>query len=428
MSEQVKKDYSVLPSLKGLRLLFVGYYPPPFGGIASHLKALMPALIEAGAEDIAVVMFDKKNTIEKLDGVTLYRFNNRSNVWKLILPQNVFLLLKVFRRLGGRGLSFLFLVREAVKSVLINSVAKTHQSAVVSAYHSFSNIQMLPLNDYWMRRKPILLTVYGEIYEPGLERFMIQHRELIKELLGIAKSVMSSSRHCARSFAKLDIHSQIEVVFVGVEVGDVISQEKRNGFREKHNIKSDEVLVFFMGRMIKEMGLDVVLDTAEVLLASEPKARLLIAGATGDLSPLSHALVKQYPDRVLAFENVSFQQQRDLYSAADILVAPSFNQRACMGVSIKEAMAARLPVVAGAGGGIPEAVVHGETGFLVPLGASGSVDMEKYVEAVRKLVGDPELRRRFGNAGRQRAVELFSVGVTNHRVAEIIQAAANSPR
>ena len=45
------------PPLKGLRLLFFGPYPLPFGGIASHLKTLMPSLLKAGAEDIAVISF-----------------------------------------------------------------------------------------------------------------------------------------------------------------------------------------------------------------------------------------------------------------------------------------------------------------------------------------------------------------------------------
>ena len=98
----------------------------------------------------------------------------------------------------------------------------------------------------------------------------------------------------------------------------------------------------------------------------------------------------------------------------------------CMGVSIKEGMAARLPVVAGAGGGIPEAVVDGETGLLVPVGAYGSIDGEKYVEAVRKLVSDPELRALYGKAGRLRAEDIFSVEATNYRIAEIMLAAANS--
>ena len=251
-------------------------------------------------------------------------------------------------------------------------------------------------------------------------------RELIIQLLLIPDSVLASSCYCANSLQQIGNERTIEPVFYGVELEGVTSQAMRDDFRKNNGIQESDVLVFFMGRMVKDMGLDVVLDTAEALFSREPAARLLIAGATGDLSPSAHSLAKQYPQKVFTLENVSFQKKRELYSAGDILVAPSFNQRACMGVSIKEAMAARLPIVAGAGGGIPEAVVDGETGFLVSVGPSGSVDGEKYMDAVCQLVRDSELRERFGHAGRQRAVDIFSVQATNHRIAEIIQAAARS--
>jgi glycosyltransferase involved in cell wall biosynthesis len=67
-------------------------------------------------------------------------------------------------------------------------------------------------------------------------------------------------------------------------------------------------------------------------------------------------------------------------------------------------MAAGLPVVASAVGGIPELVVDGETGFLVPPG-----DPEALAEALRRVVADDELRRRLGAGGRERAEQLFAV-------------------
>lgn len=420
----MKKDYNVLPSLKGVRILFLGTYPPPFGGIAAHLKMLMPTLIKTGVEDIAVLSFGTRNVVETVDGITVHRVNLRSNLWQILLPQYVFLVWKVIIRLGVQGgLNYKTLIQEVLKTIITAKVASQHKSNVVSSYMAHVSLQLLPLYEHWRRKKGIILTVFGEVYEAP--EFMMAQKSLINQLLLIPDFVLASSRHCANSFQKIGNERSIEPVFYGVELDGVTTREKRDDFRKKQGIKQDEVLVFFMGRMVNDMGLDVVLDTAIVLLASEHKVRLLIAGATGDLSPQAHALAKQHPERILVLENVSFQQQRELYSAADILVAPSFNQRACMGVSIKEAMAARLPVVGGAGGGIPEAVVDGETGFLVPVGGSGSIDSEKYVEAVRKLVSDTKLRTRFGNAGRQRAEELFSVEATNHRIAEIMRAAAN---
>ena len=75
-----------------------------------------------------------------------------------------------------------------------------------------------------------------------------------------------------------------------------------------------------------------------------------------------------------------------------------------MPLSVLEAMAAGLPVVASAVGGLHEVVVDGETGFLVPPGRP-----EELAAALGRLIGDAELRRTLGDAGRRRAEERFSL-------------------
>jgi colanic acid/amylovoran biosynthesis glycosyltransferase len=71
---------------------------------------------------------------------------------------------------------------------------------------------------------------------------------------------------------------------------------------------------------------------------------------------------------------------------------------------IMEAMAARLPVVSTSVGGIPEMVVQDETGFLVPPG-----DYVALADAIEKVIVDPALARKFGQAGRERAETLFAI-------------------
>ena len=73
-------------------------------------------------------------------------------------------------------------------------------------------------------------------------------------------------------------------------------------------------------------------------------------------------------------------------------------------MSILEAMAAGLPVVASAVGGIPEIVRDGETGLLVPPG-----DADALAAALGRLLDDDGLRRRLGAAGRERALDEFDV-------------------
>ena len=173
--------------------------------------------------------------------------------------------------------------------------------------------------------------------------------------------------------------------------------------------------------MVTDMGLDVVITTARELINQNINFFLVIAGATGELTSDAKLLAQQYPHHICVLENIPFDLKKSLYSSANILVAPSFNQRACMGVSIKEAMAASMPVIAGQGGGIPEAVVDGVTGQLIPIDDSGQVDPFLFHKALKSLINNSRLRDKLGQAARQRAVELFSVNKTNLKVSKLFQ-------
>jgi glycosyltransferase involved in cell wall biosynthesis len=104
-----------------------------------------------------------------------------------------------------------------------------------------------------------------------------------------------------------------------------------------------------------------------------------------------------------------------LYSHAAVFCCPSIYEP--FGIINLEAMACETPVVASAVGGIKEVVVDGETGFLVPLEQMQEspfepLDPDKFsrdlAAKVNLLMKDPELRKKFGEAGRKRAVGQFS--------------------
>ena len=87
---------------------------------------------------------------------------------------------------------------------------------------------------------------------------------------------------------------------------------------------------------------------------------------------------------------------------ADLFLLPSESES--FGLAALEALACKVPVIGTRAGGLPEAVADGECGLVYPVG-----DVDGMAEGAARLLADEPLRRAFGEAGRRRAVEHFSV-------------------
>lgn len=157
-------------------------------------------------------------------------------------------------------------------------------------------------------------------------------------------------------------------------------------------------LVLAMARVVRDKGLDVLVDAAVML----PQARVAIAGD----GPALPGLAAQVAALGVG-DRVSLLGWRSdgpaLLAACDVFVLPTRNE--ALGVSLLEAMATGRAVVATRVGGVPEAVHDGETGLIVP-----PDDPAALAAAIAELIADPLRRERLGAAGRERALTEFTPG------------------
>ncbi len=149
-------------------------------------------------------------------------------------------------------------------------------------------------------------------------------------------------------------------------------------------------------RPIKRLQ-DVVAVFARV--HAQRPARLLLIGDGPDRVAAEHQLVALGLSDRVAFLG---RKQRFLpwLQAADVFLLPSENES--FGLAALEAMAVGLPVLATDVGGLPEVVVHGETGWLSPLG-----DVDAMAHHALQLLADPALQSRMGGAARARVLAAF---------------------
>jgi glycosyltransferase involved in cell wall biosynthesis len=152
--------------------------------------------------------------------------------------------------------------------------------------------------------------------------------------------------------------------------------------------------LLFVGRLRIRKGVEVLLEALHELRRAIPGAALRIAGDGEHRAALERAAADLGP--AVAFLGTrSSSQVRTLLRGAAALVVPSIYEG--MPLVVLEAMEAGVPVVASAVSGIPEVVVGGETGWLVP-----PEDPEALARALEEVLTDPQEARRRGEAGRRR--------------------------
>jgi len=189
-------------------------------------------------------------------------------------------------------------------------------------------------------------------------------------------------------------------------------------FKSREALASNPV-VGLVGRIAPWKGQHVFLDAATIVRKRFPEVRFQIVGA-----PLFGE--HDYEQRVrrqcteLGLDDVveftGFREDvADLIAGFTVLVHASTVPEP-FGQVVLEGMIAGKPVVATRGGGVPEIVVEGETGLLVPMG-----DAEAMADAIIELLGDADRARAMGEAGRRRALSEFTIERTARQVEAIYE-------
>ncbi|WP_293954037.1 glycogen synthase, partial [uncultured Corynebacterium sp.] len=170
-------------------------------------------------------------------------------------------------------------------------------------------------------------------------------------------------------------------------------------------------IVAFVGRITRQKGVEHLIKAAAHF--DEGVQLVLCAGApdTPEIAARTKALVEELQakrDGIFWVQDMLGQDKiQEILTAADTFVCPSIYEP--LGIVNLEAMACNTAVVASDVGGIPEVVVDGTTGALVHYDENDVDTFERDIaEAVNKMVADREAAKKFGLAGRQRAINDFS--------------------
>ena len=302
-------------------------------------------------------------------------------------------------------------------SVRLGEALKAHRIDVVHCHH-YSPYVYGVLAAVLHPSVRVVFTEHGRLHGAGIST----KRRLVNPVL---------SRWPARIYAvsaalKQDMVAEgfpersIDVLYNGIELGPRPRPADRAAMRESFGFPSDALVVGTVARLDPVKNLGALLETGSILRARFPAARMVIAGD----GPERQALIDRA--QALGISDLTHftgyrTDVRALMSGFDIYVNCSTYEG--VSLTILEAMATALPVVAAAVGGNPEVVVDQETGLLV------DERPPAFASAIATLAVNPARRHAMGDAGRWRVKRHFSLErmVNDYAAAYQVRRANSAP-
>ena len=238
--------------------------------------------------------------------------------------------------------------------------------------------------------------------------------------LEMADAVIAVSGDTRQDVLRLfDVRPErVQVIHNGIDTTEYAPTSETTAL-ERYGIDPHHPYVLFVGRVTRQKG---IINLVRAIPKLDPAIGVVLAAGQPDTPEIAAEMEagvaearRRHPNVTWIPEMLDLEAKVQLYSHAAVFCCPSVYEP--FGIINLEAMASGCAVVASRVGGIPEVVVDGETGMLIPLELRTDEPMapadapayeQALAEAINFLVADPARRSAMGEAGRQRAVEDFS--------------------
>ncbi len=361
-------------------LLITLEYPPRLGGIAVYLSKLVDSLPVGRIQVLAAPDPDAHET-DMRSAAPIYR---RRLVWRWLRPS---------------WLPAWFEVNWLCRK-------EGDPSAIVVSH-------ILPMGEvaYSMKRRrkiPYMVICHGMDLALALSSGGRKRRNA-ERILGAADMVAANSEYTARLAESLGApKSRITIVrpCPDFPADTEVDERELVEVRGRHAI-GDAFTVLSVGRLVARKGFDISIKAVAELKRRGQKVRLVIVGDGPERKRL-----EKLADELEVAEAVVFagaapaRELAALYAACDVMVMAPKSLGADVegfGIVYLEANLFGKPAIGSRAGGVPEAVLHEQTGLLVQPG-----DALELAEAIERLIKDPALRDRLGHNGRRRVLREFT--------------------
>ncbi len=364
-------------------------YPPIEGGIATVALQVSRQLASLGHEVTVVAPELPRGFDDAGEPATIVRFKGYGLGWLRLIP----FLCRAWPL--AKETDLILAINIAYGGVLGWLARRAHGIPYVTFAYAYEFLKF--------RRVPVL-------------------RTLLRGLYRRATFTVAISRYTRRRLKEFGVpEERIVTIFPGANPARPLDAERVEAVRQRFELSGGQ-MILAVGRFIPRKGhLKLVAAMPEVLEHC-PNTHLMLVGRGPCLDEcIEKARALDIEGQVHCPGYVDDVTLAALYQACDVFALPAGEdergQVEGFGIVFSEAHAYGKPVVAGHSGGVPDAVVDGLTGFLVD-----PHDPHALAEALRKVLQDPKLARRFGEAGRLRIAQELNWATFTQRLLDTLAA------
>jgi glycosyltransferase involved in cell wall biosynthesis len=398
-----------------MRICFLSSAYPRYAGdgIASFVRSLAVALVEAGHEVEVVAPHDPAVAPMDQAGVQVHRFRYP--------PYND-------RYLAGHGRAFEGDVRLRrwtpllMPGFILSGVARAvalHRRAPFDLFHTHWALpgSVMGAMTSALTGRPYVASLHGSSAHFAAASKV--YTAVAKIGLGRARRVTACSPNLYdKALALGAAPARTQIVPYGVDT-ERYAHGDGAALRARFGLAADTPVVGTVGRLAYKKGFNHLIGAMPAVLAACPEARCVIGGdgdVRGELEAQISAL--GLDERVILAGNIPWTETADFYAMCDIVAVPSVvdphgNTDGLPNVLL-EAMASRRAVAASRLAGIPLAVEDGVTGLLAPPG-----NEETLAEALIRLLGDAAERERLAEAAQRRMRQEFTWSAIAERTSDL---------
>ncbi len=246
--------------------------------------------------------------------------------------------------------------------------------------------------------KAVIHTPHGHVFYGYFNRVLSYVFFLLERLATVfTDKIIAITERERQEYIRLRIAGgeKIQTIPNGIHIEQFLSVSDNKKVRDELGVKPSVALIGWVGNLVGIKGCKYFIDAAGIIRKTFPDSAFLIVGD----GPLKGELEKKTETMGLS-DRIYFTGYRDdipnILSSIDILVISSLNEG--LGLVAIEAMASARPVVTTNVGGLPEVVIDGRYGFVVP-----PKDPNSIADAVLKILTNPSLKEKMGIEAKERA-------------------------